>query len=68
MRQGDKAREAGKYHMATCHYSEVLRVEEDNVEASMKRARMYCLLDKYELARSDVNRALKIDSKNVEVL
>ena len=67
MKQGDEATKAGKYHVATCHYSEVLRMEEDNMEASMKRAQVYCLQGKHELALSDVNRALKKDSKNIEV-
>jgi stress-induced-phosphoprotein 1 len=68
MRQGDEAREAGKYPAAASHYSEVLRIEEDNIDASMKRAQVYCLQDKRELALSDINRVLELDSKNVEAL
>lgn len=67
LQQGDDAMKAGKYVAASRHYSEVIRMEEDSVEAHIKRAKVYCLQDRHEHALSDVDRVLELESKNVEV-
>lgn len=67
LQQGDEAMKAGKHVAAARHYSEVLRMEEDNVEAHIKRARVYCCQDRHEHALSDIDRALELESENVEV-
>lgn len=67
LRQGDEAKEAGKYVAAARYYSEVLRMEEDNLDANIKRAKVYCLQDRHEHALTDINRALELDGRNVMV-
>ena len=67
MRRGDEAREAGQYPTAASHYSQVLERESGNRQAHLKRAQVLHLQGDHQSALSDVNRALRIDSKNTEV-
>ena len=67
MRKGSEAREAGQYPTASSHYSQVLEMEPGNSEAYLKRAQVHCLQDNHESALSDIDTALRLDSKNVEV-
>lgn len=67
LQQGDDAMKAGKYVAASRHYSEVIRMEDDNVEAHLKRAKVYCLQDRHEHALSDIDRVLELESENIAV-
>lgn len=67
MRKGNEAREAGQYPTAASHYSQVLEMEPGNSEAYLSRAQVHCLQDNHESALSDIDTALRLDSKNVEV-
>ena len=67
LRLGDEARVAGKYITAVEHYTEVLSIDKDNMEAIIKRAQVYFLQDQLEHALTGIKRALELDSKNIEV-
>ena len=67
MRRADEAREAGQYPTAVSHYSQVLEVDAENSEAYLRRGQVHRLQKNHQSALSDVNRALRIDSKNAEV-
>ena len=67
MRRGDEARGAGQYAAAASLYSEVLEMKGGNMEAYLKRSHVHCLQHDHKSALSDVNKALRIDGRNVEV-
>ena len=64
---GDEAMKVDKLTAAARHYSEVIRMDEDYVEAYIKRAKVYSQQDRHEHAHTDICKALEIDDRNVEV-
>lgn len=67
MELGDKAWSRGKLTEASRHYSEVLRMDEDNSGVYIKRARVYSRQDRYDHALADVDKALELVPDSIEV-
>ena len=67
MELGDKAWSRDKLTEASRHYSEVLRMDEDNSEVYIKRARVYSRQDRYDHALADVDKALELVPDSIEV-
>ena len=66
-RGGEETRGAGQVPAAVGHLSEETQEVVDGGEGPLERARLLCGRKEYKRALSEVEKALKIDGKNVKV-